>query len=180
MVAKYNDSGQADPLLFTRALDAATSAGECLRVASATLATPLPLSTLLVYSIQAGMRAYLRLSAILALLALCLAGCHDGKDLTAYTVQTGGSVRRGRALIVQYRCNSCHMIPGVSGDGQFGPPLIAMGRRTYIAGEFPNIPQNLVRWVQEPTAMKPKTAMPDLGINHQQAIDIAAYLQTLR
>lgn len=73
------------------------------------------------------------------------------------------------------------MIPGVRhANGAFGPPLMAMSRRTYIAGEFPNIPANLVRWIQSPTSMKPRTAMPDLGLTHQQATDVASYLDTLR
>lgn len=31
-----------------------------------------------------------------------------------------------------------------------------------------------------PRSMKPKTAMPDLGLSGQQAKDVAAYLETLR
>jgi cytochrome c1 len=58
--------------------------------------------------------------------------------------------------------------------------LIAMGSRTMIAGDFPNMPENLAHWVQAPTSMKPKTAMPDLGLTDQQARDVAAYLETLR
>jgi cytochrome c1 len=55
-----------------------------------------------------------------------------------------------------------------------------MGSRTMIAGDFPNMPENLAHWVQAPTSMKPKTAMPDLGLTDQQARDVAAYLETLR
>lgn len=73
------------------------------------------------------------------------------------------------------------MIPGIDhADGSFGPPLIAMSRRTYIAGEFPNVPQNLVHWIQSPPSMKPKTAMPVLGLAQQEATDVASYLETLR
>jgi cytochrome c1 len=53
-------------------------------------------------------------------------------------------------------------------------------RRTYIAGELPNTAENLVRWVQSPTSVEPKTAMPVLGLSNQQARDVAAYLYTLR
>lgn len=121
------------------------------------------------------------LSVIAFAVVMLLSGCTGGKEHSAFTIQTGGSPRRGRALIRQYKCGSCHMIPGIHGaTGQFGPPLLAMSRRTYIAGEFPNIPVNLVHWVQEPTSMKPKTTMPDLGLTQAQATDVAAYLQTLR
>jgi cytochrome c1 len=37
-----------------------------------------------------------------------------------------------------------------------------------------------VHWIESPTSMKPKTAMPDLGLTQTQATDVAAYLQTLR
>lgn len=124
-----------------------------------------------------------RIAACLCAAAFGLiSGCAGGKERPPYTVHIqGGSAERGRAVMIQFRCGSCHMIPGVPGaHGQFGPPLMWMARRTYIAGEFPNIPENLVRWVQSPTSMKPKTAMPDLGLTQQQATDVAAYLQTLR
>jgi cytochrome c1 len=49
-----------------------------------------------------------------------------------------------------------------------------------IAGELPNSPENLVRWLQHPKALEPHTAMPDLGLSTDQAQDIAAYLYTLR
>lgn len=121
------------------------------------------------------------LNAIFLATFTLLCGCQGGKERRALTVQTRGSPRRGRALIAQYKCGSCHVIPGIhQARGNFGPPLIAMSRRTYIAGEFPNIPSNLVHWIQSPTSMKPKTTMPDLGLTQTQATDVAAFLQTLR
>ena len=49
-----------------------------------------------------------------------------------------------------------------------------------IAGELPNSPPNLVRWLLNPPSVEPGTAMPDLGLTDQQAHDIAAYLYTLQ
>lgn len=132
--------------------------------------------------IQFQMRLSVRvLSLILFAIVTLLCGCEGGKERRAVTVQTGGSPRRGRALIAEYKCGSCHVIPGIRhATGNFGPPLIAMSRRSYIAGEFPNEPSNLVHWIESPTSMKPKTTMPDLGLTQTQATDVAAYLQTLR
>jgi len=48
-----------------------------------------------------------------------------------------------------------------------------------IAGELPNTPDNLIRWLENPKAIEPKNAMPDLGLSQEQATDIAAYLYTL-
>jgi cytochrome c1 len=44
---------------------------------------------------------------------------------------------------------------------------------------LPNSADNLVRWIQHPRTIEPKTAMPDLGVSNQDARDIAAYLYTL-
>lgn len=94
---------------------------------------------------------------------------------------TGGDAGRGAALIASYRCGSCHTIPGIrAANGVVGPPLYFFSRRTEIAGELPNTPENLILWVRNPQSVEPRTAMPALGLDEQQARDIAAYLYTLR
>jgi cytochrome c1 len=45
-----------------------------------------------------------------------------------------------------------------------------------LAGRLPNERDNLVRWLREPQALKPGSAMPDLGVTERDARDIAAYL----
>jgi cytochrome c1 len=49
-----------------------------------------------------------------------------------------------------------------------------------IAGELPNTPENLVRWLRNPPGVEPGTAMPNLGLSQTQAQDIAAYLDSLQ
>lgn len=94
---------------------------------------------------------------------------------------TGGDSSRGRELLREYGCQSCHLIPGVRGaDGLVGPPLIHWSRRVYIAGQLPNTSENLIRWIMAPQEVDPPTAMPDMGVTEQDARDIAAYLYTLR
>lgn len=110
-----------------------------------------------------------------------IAGCEGGNAKRPYTVTAGGSPERGKAVIVHYECGKCHTIPGIhNAHGVFGPPLNEVGLRTIIGGNFANTPENLVHWVQSPKSMKPKTAMPDLGLTDQQARDVAAYLENLR
>ncbi|HEU4631521.1 MAG TPA: c-type cytochrome [Gemmatimonadaceae bacterium] len=88
---------------------------------------------------------------------------------------------RGRAAIDAYGCGACHMIPGVDGAvGLVGPPLVAWSRRTVIAGELSNTPENLVRWIRYPQLVEPGTAMPNLGVTDRDARAISAYLATLR
>lgn len=92
-----------------------------------------------------------------------------------------GDARQGRVLIQHFGCGACHVIPGVStADSEVGPPLTAMGRRIYVAGMLRNTPDNLAYWIEHPQQVVPGNAMPDMGISHRQAQDIAAYLLSLR
>lgn len=94
---------------------------------------------------------------------------------------TGGDPRRGRVLIKQYGCDSCHTIPGVpTADATVGPPLSSVVRRVYLAGHLENTPENMMRWIEHPRAFDSKTAMPEMGVTSRDSRDIVAYLYTLR
>lgn len=123
-----------------------------------------------------------RLRAWLPVVALlCASACEEAAGREPRYVVANGSADRGKAAIQQYGCGSCHTIPGVSGaNGTVGPPLNFWSRRTYIAGEVPNTPDFLVRWIEVPQAIEPGVAMPNLGVPEGPARDMAAYLYTLR
>ena len=88
---------------------------------------------------------------------------------------------RGRRLLAQYQCGSCHVIPDVAAArGTLGPSLQSFGRRSYIAGEVPNRSDNLVRWIVEPRALVPNTTMPSMGVSVEDARHMAAFLHGLR
>jgi mono/diheme cytochrome c family protein len=90
------------------------------------------------------------------------------------------NVGRGKLAIDQYGCVTCHRIPGIVGpNAPVGPPLDRIGTRTFIAGLLPNTPDNLARWLREPQAVHPDSAMPDLGVTARDARDMAAYLSTI-
>ncbi len=92
----------------------------------------------------------------------------------------GGDAERGRAAVDEFDCVVCHSIPGVAGARTYvGPPLEGWRRNVYIAGRFPNEPDTLVRWLMDPPALAPETAMPSLGLDESQARDIAAFLYSL-
>jgi cytochrome c2 len=110
-----------------------------------------------------------------------LAGCDAGKTERAMNVSTTGDAQHGKQLIGSYGCGACHMIPGVhAARGKVGPPLLFFADRTMIAGELPNTPANLEKWIQHPKEVEPNTAMPELGVQPNEAREIAAYLYTLR
>lgn len=91
-----------------------------------------------------------------------------------------GEPEIGRRLLSERGCVGCHVVPGVAATPAYvGPPLDHWGRRSYIAGALPNNQENLVRWITSPQEVEPGTAMPDVGINEQEATNIAAYLLSL-
>ena len=128
------------------------------------------------------MKVHWILSAGLALMASgAVAGCTGGQSTAPYNVAVAGSPQHGRALLSQYGCGACHIIPGVhAARGLVGPPLYFWSRRTMIAGELPNTPENLERWIENPPAIEPGTAMPNLGVTPAEARDMTAYLYTLQ
>ena len=90
-------------------------------------------------------------------------------------------VRRGQRAIYQYACYACHTIPGIVGDKpNVGPPLAGIGRRTLIAGQLSNTPENMVRWLRETHEVDPNSAMPEMGLSARDARDIAGFLATLK
>lgn len=122
------------------------------------------------------------ITALAALLCLGAAGCgRTEAEMPRFATVEGGDVQRGRELLARYQCGSCHVIPEVpSAAGRSAPTLEAFGQRSYIAGQVPNLPHNLVRWLQDPHALVPGTRMPDMGATEADARDMAAYLLTLR
>jgi cytochrome c len=89
-------------------------------------------------------------------------------------------IERGRELLVQYRCGTCHTIPGVPGSrGQVAQPLTDWKHRSYIAGRLPNRPEVLARWIVSPQSLVPGTLMPRMGVTPAQAQAMAAYLFSL-
>jgi hypothetical protein len=84
-------------------------------------------------------------------------------------------------VVADIGCGVCHRIPRVPGaHGVVGPSLEAFGRRALIAGIVANEPGTLVRWVQDAPSIAPETGMPDLPLSDRQALDVAAFLYTLR
>lgn len=111
-------------------------------------------------------------------LVAALAGCAQERDYRPRV--HSGSAERGEMTLVRLECGACHVIPGIAGAvGQVGPSLAAYSSRSYVAGKFPNEPEALVRWLIDPPAMAPQTAMPAVPMSDQDARDMAAYLYEL-
>jgi cytochrome c len=122
-----------------------------------------------------------RRAALLAVVLSAASAACTPHDRFAREVTGGGDVDRGRMAIRQYGCQTCHVIPGVTGaDALVGPPLHGMASRVYIGGILVNSSDNMIAWLKDPQAFEPRSAMPALGLTDQDARDITAYLYTLR
>jgi cytochrome c2 len=122
---------------------------------------------------------YYRLS--ITVVALLLISCGEDPKFAAGELVIGGDPSRGKALILQFGCPSCHTIPGIRGaDGLVGPPLTKIALRTYLAGRIENTPENMARWIVDPKQIDEKTAMPVTGVSPEDARHIVRFLYTLR
>jgi cytochrome c len=118
-------------------------------------------------------------SLILLALLLFLSGCDWFRDFdyARGARMTGGDPQLGRKKLAQHSCISCHVIPGVSkGEGKSAPSLANWAGRCTFLNTFPNTPENLEQWLQNPSHRKPGTTMPDLSVSPQDSRDMAAYL----
>ncbi len=115
---------------------------------------------------------------VMLLLLMCIAP--DGAVAASPSATAGGDADRGAQLIGKYGCGYCHTIPGISNaKGRVGPPLTGFGDRLYVAGMLPNTRDNLMAWIENPQRIVPGNVMPVLGIDENEARDIAAYLHSL-
>jgi cytochrome c2 len=89
----------------------------------------------------------------------------------------GGEGRQGREAMLGYGCEACHVIPGIrQARGRVGPKLEEIDRQIYIGGVLTNSPHNMTEWIRNPRRFSPETAMPNLDVSEQDALEIAAYL----
>ena len=118
---------------------------------------------------------------VLVWCSLSLVACDRKTEQEASTMTGGGSPDKGKNAIAWYGCSSCHTIPGIDGaDGLVGPPLNRIASRTYVGGVLENTPENMMKWIENPPGINPKTAMPNVHVTEGDARDIASYLYTLR
>jgi len=111
-------------------------------------------------------------------MALILASCSKAEAPAPRSVDIAS---RGPELLAQYGCNSCHNIPGVEGPkGSLGPSLEHTASKPAIAGKFPNTPDTMARWLENPQSLDPQATMPNLGVPAGDAREMAAYLFTLK
>jgi cytochrome c oxidase subunit 2 len=95
--------------------------------------------------------------------------------------QVGNTVSEGQRIFERTACINCHAAAGTAANGLFGPDLThLMSRDTIGSGAAPNTHDNLRRWIQDPSFIKPGSKMPAMGLSDAEVNAVTAYLETLR
>jgi cytochrome c1 len=95
----------------------------------------------------------------------------------------GSPEAEGATIIASKPCVTCHTIPGIPGaTATIGPNLAGVARKAKIAGGAVNNsgPEDLKKWITDPGAVKPGTAMIKVAMTDDEATKIVAYLETLK
>lgn len=87
----------------------------------------------------------------------------------------------GKRVFEHTACINCHTVQGTAADGRFGPDLThLMSRTTIAAGAAANTPENLRRWIQDPSTIKPGSLMPAMKLSDADLDAVLNYMETLR
>ena len=95
------------------------------------------------------------------------------KPYKAFAKYTGGDATKGKQLIKEVGCMSCHGVEGWEAESKkinakAAPYLKGLGSK--LNGDW------LVSWLLKPSHYNPKTIMPSFRLTKKEASDIAAYL----
>ena len=87
---------------------------------------------------------------------------------------------RGQALFDAKGCIACHQLNGKGGD--VGPSLTTQVPEFPVGTWVGDKLQGgwIYRWLRNPQALLPDTLEPNLGLSEQEALDLTAYLLTLK
>jgi cytochrome c oxidase subunit 2 len=95
-------------------------------------------------------------------------------------VEDAGAIA-GRRVFESNACMNCHAVAGTAADGRFGPDLThLMSRTTIAAGAAKNTHDNLRRWIQDPSRIKPGSLMPAMQLSDADLDAVVTYMETLR
>ena len=86
----------------------------------------------------------------------------------------------GKILFLSKGCVACHVIQGIPGGGAVGPNLSKKGADPLIAGVLETNKENMMKWLANPQAINPGTAMPNLGLTPDETSKLSDYLLTLK
>lgn len=92
---------------------------------------------------------------------------------------TSGLAAQGLEVFQNKTCDSCHTIQGVESAPAIGPDLTHLyARKTLGTGILQNTPENLAKWLKDPSGVKPGIHMPDFDLTDSEVNALVAYLET--
>jgi cytochrome c oxidase subunit 2 len=97
--------------------------------------------------------------------------------------EEGTLAAEGEQVYLNAGCTQCHVINGVwdiQGD-RVAPNLTHVASRHVLGGaSFKNNPEDLTKWLSNPSAIKPGTFMPNLELTEDEIVALIEYLGTLK
>lgn len=86
----------------------------------------------------------------------------------------------GQTVFMHSACINCHTVAGTVANGRFGPDLTHLAsRETLASGPVPNTAENLRKWIEDPSTIKPGSLMPAMHLTDHEVDVITAYLTQL-
>lgn len=120
-------------------------------------------------------------ASVLLFMHLFLVACAQTFNYQRGTSLTGGDPQAGKEQIVMHDCHSCHEIPGIPVNRyRRGPSLKHWAKQNTIAKKWPNTPENLEHFLQDPERMLHgsglRNEMTMSSVKAGDARNMAAYL----
>ncbi|MFM0339823.1 cytochrome c oxidase subunit II [Paraburkholderia fungorum] len=79
------------------------------------------------------------------------------------------------------RCAGCHSVQGTAAQGMQAPDLTHLdSRRLIAAGTLLNSRHNQLDWIAHAQVIKPESLMPGIALSVEDAVELSAYLSTLK
>lgn len=96
-------------------------------------------------------------------------------------VSLAGDLDRGREVVEQRGCGTCHAFSGLEAPLKNPSPIGIEPGADRLAPDLRFTrermrPDRLVQWIQNPASLHPSTLMPNLGLGEKDATDAAAFL----
>jgi mono/diheme cytochrome c family protein len=96
----------------------------------------------------------------------------DSEALDLHSLNAEAAARGKELFYTKYACQSCHIADYKTDRGYVGPALADVGDRL--------TPVWLYKWLKDPNALVPGTAMPNPRLADNEAKDLTAFLVTLK
>jgi mono/diheme cytochrome c family protein len=98
---------------------------------------------------------------------------NNSRDYKPSMKYRGGNAERGKGLIQEVGCISCHEVKGV--DANYAK--VGSRKGPYLAGLGSKVDKDwLVSWLKKPSHFSAETVMPSFRLTDKEANDIAAFL----